>query len=146
MRRLPVAVLALAALAALPAATAASQGPGYRVVVHPQNTTPSLSRSELTRLFMKKITAWPDGKTVVPVDQERVAPVRQAFSSAVHMKDSDAVAAHWQVLVFSGRDTPPRTLRSDDEVVAFVRENPGAVGYVSEGASLAGVRVVPTSK
>jgi ABC-type phosphate transport system substrate-binding protein len=146
MRRPIVVAFSLAVLAALPAATAASQGPGYRVVVHAQNATPALSRSELTRLFLKKITEWPDGKAVVPVDQERTAPVRQAFSTAVHMKDADAVAAHWQVLVFSGRDTPPRTLRSDDDVVAFVRDNPGAIGYVSERATLAGVRVIPVSK
>lgn len=144
MRRLTILTLLLAVC--VPAAPAASQGPGFKVVVHPKNTTASLSRSDVTRLFLKKITEWPDGKPVQPVDQERTAPVRQAFSADVHLKDADAIAAHWQVLVFSGRETPPRILRTDEDVLAFVRQNPGAIGYVSEGAPLDGVRAVPVKK
>jgi ABC-type phosphate transport system substrate-binding protein len=30
----------------------------------------------------------------------------------------------------------------DDDVVAFVKGNPGAIGYVSAGASTAGVKVI----
>jgi hypothetical protein len=33
-------------------------------------------------------------------------------------------------------------LRSDAEVLAFVRGNPGAVGYVSEAAQVSGVKVL----
>ena len=31
---------------------------------------------------------------------------------------------------------------SDDEVLAFVRATPGAIGYVSAGASTSGVKVI----
>jgi hypothetical protein len=44
--------------------------------------------------------------------------------------------------VFSGRDTPPAIKASDASVLEFVRANPGAIGYVSPGADLAGVKVV----
>jgi hypothetical protein len=54
----------------------------------------------------------------------------------------DQISSYWQVLVFSGRDVPPRTLKSDADVLQFVQDNPGAVGYVSEGAPLAGVKTI----
>ena len=52
------------------------------------------------------------------------------------------MAAYWQTLVFSGRDVPPVVRHSDEEVLSFVRTQPGAVGYVSAGASTEGVRVL----
>ena len=51
--------------------------------------------------------------------------MRQAFSRDVHQKSADAVAAYWQTAVFSGRDVPPAIAKSDAEVLAFVRANPG---------------------
>jgi ABC-type phosphate transport system substrate-binding protein len=136
-----LALLLLAAGATRP--TAAAPPTAYTVVVNAANPTSSLSRIDTARLFLKKVTAWPDGRAVAPVDQTRTAAVRQAFSADIHQKDADAISAHWQVLVFSGRDVPPRILRSDDEVLAYVRANPGAIGYVSPTAALdAGVKKV----
>jgi hypothetical protein len=37
---------------------------------------------------------------------------------------------------------PPPERRSDAEIVEYVRTTPGAIGYVSERAAVAGVRVV----
>ena len=34
-------------------------------------------------------------------------------------------------------------MKSDAEVISFVRSTPGAVGYISQSASPEGVRVVP---
>ncbi|MGE0455025.1 MAG: substrate-binding domain-containing protein [Vicinamibacteria bacterium] len=141
MRPTTAAVLALA-LAAAPAFGAAAAQSAYRVIVNPANPASGLSKAELARIFMKKVTSWPDGRSVAVVDQERNSPARQAFSNDVHQKDADGVAAHWQVVVFSGRDVPPKILRSDEDVIAFVRSNPGAIGYVSPGAPLDGVRAV----
>lgn len=139
MRRSSILLLALALLAD---ARAFAQADAYRVVVNSANPTTSLTRAEVARLFLKKTAKWPHGPTVQPVDQERVSPVRQAFSVAIHDKDVDQISSYWQVLVFSGRDVPPRTLKSDAEVLQFVKDNPGAVGYVSDEAPLSGVKTI----
>ena len=136
MRKTLTSALILTVVGATAGPGAAAPQTGYAVVVNPANSTASLSRADVARLFLKKLTSWPGGAPVAPVDQARTAPVRQAFSIDVHEKDADAVAAHWQVQVFSGRDVPPRTLRSDADVLAFVRSNPGAIGYVSTATPL----------
>ena len=114
----------------------------YRVVVNPGNPATALERSEAARLFMKKVTTWPDGTPVAVVDQSRTAPVRAAFSRDVHKRDVEAVVAYWTTLVYSAREMPPPVKRSDAEVLEFVRQTPGAVGYVSVDASVEGVKVV----
>jgi ABC-type phosphate transport system substrate-binding protein len=134
------AFTALALLVAF--APAATPGERYRIVVNEKNPAASLTRSEVARMFMKKITEWPDGADVAPVDQERTSATRDSFSREIHQKDADAISAYWQTLVYSGRETPPPVRKSDAEVVDFVRSNPGAIGYVSASAATDGVKVV----
>jgi ABC-type phosphate transport system substrate-binding protein len=123
-------------------ATQAGAEPAYKLVVNPANPTASLPRAEIARLFLKKTAAWPDGAATQVIDQERNSAVRQAFSQDVHQKSADAIAAYWQTAVFSGRDVPPAIAKSDAEVLAFVRANRGAAGYVSADADLTGVKVL----
>ena len=68
--------------------------------------------------------------------------MRGSFSKAIHGKSVSAVKAYWQQRVFSGRDVPPLEKDSDASVVNYVRNNPGAIGYVSENADVRGVRVI----
>jgi ABC-type phosphate transport system substrate-binding protein len=142
MRRQSILVSCLAFAASMALSVPVTAQAGYRLVVNKASTVDSLSRAEVARIFLKKVTTWPGGAPIQVVDQERSAPTRKAFSAAVHQKDADAVAAHWQVLVFSGRDVPPKIVKSDTEVLEFVRANPGAVGYVSGETDLGGVKAV----
>ena len=132
------AIVMLMALIARPAA--AQQG-GYVVIVNEANGVAALSSEELSRIFLKKANRWQNGLDVVPVDLPESAPAREAFSVGVHRKTVGAVRAFWQQQIFSGRAVPPAEKASDEEVVAYVRATPGAIGYVSGGAPLgAGVR------
>ncbi len=124
------------------AAAAVSAQSAYLLVVNPSNPVTTLQRSAVARMFLKKVTTWPDGKPVAVVDQERTSEVRKAFSRDVHQRDADAIANYWQTAVFSGRDVPPPIGKSDQEVLAFVRANPGAIGYVAPGVDTVGVKVV----
>lgn len=115
---------------------------GFKVIVHPSNTTAAIPRDQLARYFLKKTTSWPDRRPVVPYDQGEAAAARRAFSRQVLGKDLAEVTAYWQQLIFSGRGVPPIVKLSDAQVLAAVREHPGAIGYVAEGAATNGVKVV----
>ncbi|HEX6095564.1 MAG TPA: DUF995 domain-containing protein [Thermoanaerobaculia bacterium] len=115
---------------------------GYKVIVNNANGTSSLAKKELAQLFMKKTAKWSDGTPVVAVDQTEKSTARERFTQEVHGKSVAAVKSYWQQQIFSGRDVPPVEKSSDAQVVAFVKQNAGAIGYVGEGADTAGVRVV----
>ena len=68
--------------------------------------------------------------------------MRHSFSVDVHGKPVGGVRRYWQQRMFNGGDVPPQVLDSDQAVLEHVRANEGAVGYVSEDASLDGVKVV----
>lgn len=136
MRTALALLAALALCAAQPAA-----GEDFKVVVNRDNPVGELTARELSRLFLKKTLRWPEGRPVQPV--EPAAPALQGkFALAIHAKTLNAVKSYWNQVIFSGRDVPPLEKAGDAEVLAFVRADPGAVGYVSAGADTSGVKVV----
>lgn len=130
-------------LLAAAAPPALAEGSGFQVIVNGSNPAQKVTRRQVSDFFLKKVTHWPDGTTVEPVEPPERSMARAYFlSDVMNGRSPLALKTFWQKRVFSGRDTPPIEKSSDEEVVAFVRANPGAIGYVSQTASTAGVKVL----
>ena len=136
---------AFAVLAAVMCGAASEAGaepvPDFRIIVHPDNPN-GLSRDFLTDVYLKRVTRWPDGEVVHPVDQRASSGVRQRFSDAILMRSVAAVKRYWQQRIFSGRELPPPELDSDEAVLGYVTSHRGAVGYVSGNVKLDRVKAV----
>jgi ABC-type phosphate transport system substrate-binding protein len=117
-------------------------GVGYRVIVNAANPAESVDRRFLTDAFLKKVTRWPTDLFIRPADQAPDSTARQAFCDDVLRRSVSAVKSYWQQMVFSGRGVPPPELDGDAEVLKFVLRSPGAVGYVSAGANVAGAKII----
>ena len=118
----------------------------FKIVVNPANPDTALSISKLSRMFTKKATRWSNGMLVLPVDQPEQSALRRIFTKAVHGKDINAIKAYWQIQIFSGRGVPPPEKRSDHDVVEYVKDHRGAVGYISIDHPLSGVKEVRISQ
>ena len=122
---------------------AIASGQGFKIAANEANGAETISRQQLEDIFMKKTGAWSDGRPVIPVDQTASSSTRQEFSKAIFGREVNSIKSHWQRQIFSGRGVPPPEKGSDDEVIAFVRVNSGAIGYVSSAADIgAGVKVL----
>jgi ABC-type phosphate transport system substrate-binding protein len=134
--------LALGNVAGAPRLEAQTSMP-FVVVVHESNPTTTISRDELSRIFLKKITVWRTRRPVTVVDQRESSNVREQFTRTIHHREVSSVASFWQQQIFAGRAVPPAQRTSDADVMTFVANNPDAIGYVSAGAQLVpGVRAV----
>ena len=116
--------------------------PRYWVIVHPDNPSDTLRREEVSRLFLKKMTRWADGRTAAPVDLVESSPARDAFTRDVHRRPVSAIKKYWQQMVFSGESAPPPEVATEEDVLAMVRADPAAIGYVSDEVVLRGVKIV----
>jgi len=142
MKRIAVLLLALAVL---PFGNEAS-AQEFQVVVNAANGISSVSRDELSRIFLKKSTRWSGGAAAVAVDLRAGDSAREAFSQAVHGRGANAIASYWQQQIFAGKDVPPEEKGSAADVLAFVAATPGAVGYVPVGTAVGGgVKVITVS-
>ncbi|HEX2832646.1 MAG TPA: substrate-binding domain-containing protein [Thermoanaerobaculia bacterium] len=121
----------------------AAEAAQFKVIVNRSVKADSLTRQQVSDLFLKKTTKWPDGTAAAPVDQPDTSAVREAFSKEILGKPVSAVKSYWNKQIFSGRDLPPLEKKTDAEVVAYVRANAGAIGYVANDTAEAdGVRTV----
>lgn len=137
-------VLCIPLAAAMPAGPAEPTLPGgYIVIVHADNSSTRIDREQLSRIFMKRVAKWPSGVPTAPVDLAPGAQPRIAFTTEVHRKSVGAIRAFWQQQIFSGRDVPPPEKTSDADVTAYVKENAGGIGYISEGTQMpSGVKAI----
>jgi len=132
---LPVFVCLLAA----PGSTKAA---GFKVIANNSVDVDKLSKKDLSKLFLKKITKWGDDTSVKPVDLPVDSPIRDQFSRTIHEKTVPAVKAYWQQQIFAGRALPPTEKSSEEAVISYVRGTPGAIGYVSSDTDVKGVHVL----
>lgn len=123
-------------------ATTAVEAAEYQVVTHPSLGVDTISKRDLTRIFFKQRTRWSDGTNAKPIDQSMKNDVRALFSEGVLGRSLYEVESYWNAQVFSGKATPPRTAKSDAQVLDFVSSTPGAVGYVTVDANTSGVQVL----
>jgi len=135
-------VLAGAWLDGVGSSWAAGDAPAYRVIVHAENRSSGVSREFVTNAFLKRVTRWPGGDHLLPVDLPPTSVVRERFSEAVLRRSVAAVRKYWQQQIFSGRGLPPPELDAEQAVVQFVAKNRGGLGYVGPGIELAGVKVL----
>jgi ABC-type phosphate transport system substrate-binding protein len=130
------AAIALAGLVAGPSPARAAGAEGFVVVVNKANPLDRLARAEVSKMFLGRTRAWPNGVVVVPHDLSATNPIRASFSAGVHKKALWVVVAFWQQEIASGRTTPPEVHPTEQAALDAVRSHPGAVAYVSEGAAL----------
>ena len=119
----------------------------FRVVVNKANPVSSLTRAQLSAIFMRRVRSWPDGTEIRPVDHRVEARVRERFSRDVHGKNVAYVIRYWQRLTFAGRGIPPPVMQSGTAVVELVSANRGAIGYIDATTPIAGdLKVLEVTK
>lgn len=143
MMRKSVFLTILVTTIALSSPFAVSAQTGFQLIVHEDNPYESITQQQASDFFLKKDSSWDDGTPVQPIDLSQPASVREAFSSAVLQRSPNEIKKYWQRQIFTGRNSSPPEKDSESEIIAFVRANRGAIGYVSSGAKLSsGVRTL----
>ena len=71
-----------------------------------------------------------------PVDNGQEGALREQFSLWIHRRSLAPILVFWNRQIFSARGVPPPELASDDQVLDFVGQRLGAIGYVSNRARL----------
>ena len=111
--------------------TTLSQNTGkFKLIVNAQNPISAMAKDQIEITFLKKATSWENGLKTAPIDLPYSSPIRQFFSRVVLGKDISAVKAFWQIQIFSGRDVPPLQKKTEEEIIQYVENNQGAIGYV----------------
>jgi len=112
-----------------------------KVIANPSVGASSASSDEIKGVFLATKSSLSDGSHVEPV-LEKGGPAHEAFLKEFIGKTDSAFETYYRSLVFTGKASMPKTTASDAEMVAYVAKTKGAIGYVSAGASTAGVKTL----
>ncbi len=143
MRSRSLRALALAAaLGGLAPAALAQEA--FAVIASPGVPGGQIKKETLAAVFLRQMTRWSDGTPIKPVDQSTRAPLRASFSQQTLGQSVASVTTYWARQITSGKGPPPPVKTTDAEVIAYVRTNAGAIGYVAVGslAEGSGVKVL----
>jgi len=112
------------------------------VIVNPKNPAASLSAEQVAALYLGNTTTFPGGGAVSLADQPEAAGIRGKFYEKATGRSAAQVRATWARITFTGKGTPPKELKSDADVKAFVAADPKAIGYVDSSAVDSSVKAV----
>lgn len=116
-------------------------GSDIKVIANSSVTTDFISAGELKRIYLLQSKKLKDGSVVEPVLQKRGA-VHDTFSRQFLDRDGEEIRIYYHGIVFTGKGSMPREVNSDEEMVSYVARTRGAIGYVSGGANIDGVRAL----
>lgn len=121
------------------------------VIVNKANTVGSISKAELSSMYLGKRKTWVTGDIVKPCDlQEPGVEEDQTsmghFSARYLNKDMATLKSYWIKMIFSGKGEPPQVFKKAEEVIHVVSEDPASLGYVYSDQVTGSVRVLPVGE
>jgi len=112
------------------------------VIANARSGVDRLTREEVVNIFLGRFRQLPSGLSALPADLPAGHAEKERFYRLLVNKDLAEINAYWARLVFSGRTSPPRQTRDEGELLRFVSETPGAIGYLERSRIDSRVRVV----
>ena len=112
------------------------------VVVSVKCPVATLSKAQVTDIFLGKTARFPDGAPAVPIDQRDGSPARDEFYATFANKSPAQVKTHWTKIIFTGRGQPPKSVLNSVEVMKLIAANPQAISYIERSAVDSTVKVI----
>ena len=109
------------------------------VITHSDSAIQTLSREQVSRIFLGRLKLLPTGERVTVVEVESL---RERFYQKLLSRNLAEVNAYWARLQFSGRTQPPLRVPDSAAAVARVAEDPQAIAFVDAVPEDARARVV----
>ena len=89
-----------------------------------------MSKRLLAQIYRKQVVLDDNGVRLHPVNLPASHPLRTFFSQAVFRRSPLEMAGYWNEQYFQGI-SPPHVVASQEAVMRFVANTPGAIGYVA---------------
>ncbi len=130
-----IAVLFIGIAVSGPTGLFATSGRAGDVVVICNDSVPasSLSRDNIQEMFLGRKTRWSDGQKIT-LTLLKDSDANDVFLEEYVEKTPQQFRDYWKKQAFTGRGRIPDTFASPQEVIEFVKNTPGAVGYIPASA------------
>ncbi len=101
-----------------------------KIVAHPDVPRYALSQDEIQQIFLGRNTQWDENKEKIHFITLEGGDVHEQFVRRFVGKTSSQYGNYWRKMVFTGKGRAPKSLKDPEDVVAYVANTRGAIGYV----------------
>lgn len=101
----------------------------FAVIVNKSNRYESITRARLAWLFQRRISRWPWGAEVVPIEVSD-RHLNTCFARAILRSTLEAQAVYWIDQKATRNINAPLRLPSVEAVITEVASRPGAIAYI----------------
>jgi len=130
------------AFAPAPAAASGSEQ-SLAIIVNQSNPVENFSLPELRKIFLGERSHWPNGRRITLVMMDPAQPERKVILREIYGMNEKDLNSHFIQGVFTGVVfVSPKTLATPSEVLKFVFNVPGAIGYVRAADADSSVKVL----
>jgi len=102
------------------------------VIITAKDNTETLSIDNVARIFLGKVTKYPSGEKVIPLNMDPMDPNYEEFARVVLKKSVSQVRAYWAKKTFTGKGVPPRVIRTTKELKKLVAEDKKYLSYIDK--------------
>ena len=89
-----------------------------------------VSKEDITLIFLGKKTKWMDGQKI-HVAVLKTGNTHEAFLDRYVNKTPAKYSTFWKIAIISGTGFPPKFFQKEADLVSYVAEIKGAIGYIS---------------
>lgn len=100
----------------------------FFVIVNSQNSfsaDPEQMKVVVSRLFLKKQSAWPSGELVKPYDRSPQSGEHQRFVEEILKIGEGHLLNHWAKIKQLRGETPPRSIKATSILLKLIEKNKG---------------------
>ena len=113
-----------------------SQSSHIQLITHPSVDATTLDKDQIRRIFTMYQTNWADSQPIVVYVLGSQNTTHQFFSREVLGLFPYQLERIWNKLVYSGLGEAPIKVKTEQEMLEKIRQQPGSIGYVmSENVS-----------
>lgn len=112
------------------------------VVISSPDNVASLDIDDVARIFLGKVTQYPNGEKVEPLDLNPDDPSYAEFSRVVLKKNVSQLRAYWAKQVFTGKGRPPKVIANTDDLQDLVASDAQYLSYLDSSDITHNVRWV----
>ncbi len=113
---------------------------GIVFIVNKTVAVDTLSKTDIKKIFLGKKITWENESEVKFVVLDLPA-VHDIFTKEYTRKTPSQFGRYWKKQVFTGKGSAPKSFNTEKEVIDFVANMEGAIGYVSSSVQADGVKI-----
>ena len=99
------------------------------VIVSKNSNIHTISKKELSKIFLSKTRNLPNGKKsfLVEIDDK---VIKSKFYKEICNKNENQLRKYWTKMIFTGKGQPPKKIKSINEIIKYVANNKNAISYI----------------